>query len=127
MDQQAPTTPRPPDDSLAGPSRRTVLASERTWLAWFRTGIAVSAAAIAVGGVIPHLIEGSRTPYVVLGIGYALLAAAVFVYGWIRHRQISRALEQNRDVPPGIGWMFGLTAFGAVLAIATLALVVIDP
>ena len=125
-DLQTTAAPRPPDDSMAGPSRRTVLASERTWLAWFRTGIAVCAAAIAVGGVIPHLIEGSRTPYIVLGVGYAILATAVFVYGWLRHRQITRALSENLDVPTGVGWMFGLTLFGGLLAIATLAMVVID-
>jgi putative membrane protein len=124
--QEGQAANRPPDDSLRGPSRRTVLASERTWLAWFRTGIAVSAAAIAVGGVIPHLVDTSQNAFIALGVGYAILAACVFIHGYFRHKEIAHALEADLDVPSGEAWMLGLTLGGALLALATLLVVIID-
>lgn len=108
------------DDSMLGPSRRTVLASERTWLAWFRTGVGVSAAAVAVGGVIPRLVEGSRWPFIVLGVGYALLALGVFVMGLARYREIELAIEEGNDVSSGAKPLLWLTVFGALLSIATI-------
>ena len=105
------------------PTRRTMLAAERTWLAWWRSGIAAATAAVAVGGVVPELVDGSRTPYVLLGAGYAVLSAGVLMAGWERHRLVQRALARGtyEDVPGR--WIAGLTIAGAVLAIGTLALI----
>ena len=38
-------------------TRRTRLAAERTWLAWWRSGIAAATAAVGVGGVVPQLVD----------------------------------------------------------------------
>lgn len=107
------------DDTLLGPSRRTILAGERTWLAWFRTGIAVSAAAVAVGGVIPRLVEGSRWPFVAIGIGYAILTIAVFWMGLRRYREIEDAIEHGNDLTSSATSLTWLTLGGAFLALAT--------
>jgi putative membrane protein len=108
------------------PSRRTMLAAERTWLAWWRTGMAAATAAVAVGGVVPELVDGGRTPYVMLGIGYAALSAAVMVGGWRRHRRVQLALARGEyeDVPGR--WIAGLTIAGGVLSIATLAVIIAE-
>ncbi len=108
------------------PTRRTMLAAERTWLAWWRSGIAAATAAVAVGGVVPQLVEGSRTPYVLLGAGYAVLSAAVLMGGWRRHRRVQDALAHGvyEDVPDH--WIAGLTIAGAVLAIGTLVLILVE-
>ena len=45
------------DGELVDVTRRTRLAAERTWLAWWRSGIAAATAALAVGGLVPQLIE----------------------------------------------------------------------
>lgn len=113
---------RSQDDSFVGPSRRTVLAAERTWLAWFRSGIGVSAAAIAVGGVLPKLADTTSWGYVALGAGYALLALGVFIEGWRRQREIYRAIATDSDVPTGLNVIAGLSVAGGVLAMATVAL-----
>jgi putative membrane protein len=107
-------------------TRRTMLAAERTWLAWWRSGIAAATAAVAVGGVVPQLVDGSRTPYVLLGAGYAILSAAVLIAGWRRHRRVQDALVQGvyEDVPGN--WITGLTLAGAALAIGTLALILAE-
>ena len=54
--------PRPPDQPVAGDaSRRTYLATERTFLAWFRSGLASVALAITIGRVVPELIQSEAT------------------------------------------------------------------
>lgn len=108
------------DDSMLGPSRRTVLAAERTWLAWWRTGMAVAAVAIAVGGVAPRLVESDRAVFTVLGVGYALLSLTVFVAAFRRHRQINRAIADDSDIGSDASLILMLTVFGGLLAIATL-------
>lgn len=114
---------RPNDDSVDGPSRRTVLAAERTWLAWWRTGIAVAGASIAIGGLIPRLVDGSRTPFVVLGAAYAALAAAIFYFALKRHKQVVKALLEGEDVTSGEPYIVGLTVSGGLLAVATLLII----
>jgi inner membrane protein YidH len=111
------------DPEVADVTRRTRLAAERTWLAWWRTGIAASAAALAVGGLVPHLVDGSRWPYVALGIGYALAAVAIFALGALRTRAVERALTEGAYIALSPGWIFVLSAAGVCLAVGTLAVV----
>lgn len=110
-----------PDDA----TRRTFLAEERTWLAWWRSGIATATAAIAVGGVAPRLLDSERVAFVVLGAGYALVAVAVFVAGWRRHEAAHRALERGRYAQLERGWVLGLTLAAGALAVATLVVIVV--
>ncbi len=109
------------------PSRRTLLAAERTWLAWWRSGIAASAAAVAVGAVVPQLIDGSKTPYILLGVGYALLSIAVFVGAGLRQRAVEVALRTGSYAPVNMSWVVVLTSAAVVLAIATLVVIVAQP
>jgi putative membrane protein len=106
------------------PTRRTWLAAERTWLAWWRSGITAAAAAIAVGRLIPELAGGSHTPYVLLGSGYALLAVGVLVAGARRHRQVSAALERGDYAGVAGAWVTGLTVAALLLALGTLAVII---
>jgi putative membrane protein len=105
-------------------TRRTRLAAERTWLAWWRSGIAAATAAVAVGGVVPELVEGGRTSYVVLGAGYAGLAAVVFLAAAVRRRQVERALDQGGYEGLGEGGVVALTLVAMGLALATLVVIV---
>ncbi len=106
------------------PTRRTLLAAERTWLAWWRSGIAVTTAAVGVGGVAPQLVDGSRTPYVVLGAGYAVLAAAVFAGALVRQRAVEDALQRGEHKPLDPSWIVALTVAGGLMALATLVVVI---
>jgi len=108
-------------------TRRTRLAAERTWLAWWRSGLTASTAAVAVGGLVPQLIDGSRTPYVVLGCGYALLAAVVFVAAGLRRVRVARALERGEYEEVGESMVWGLSLVALVLALGTLAIIIIQP
>jgi putative membrane protein len=108
-------------------TRRTRLAAERTWLAWWRSGIAAATAAVGVGGVVPSLVDGERTPYVVLGAGYAVLAGIIFVAAALRQRQVGRALDAGAYAELGERAVLGLTVVAAVLALGTLAVIVAQP
>jgi putative membrane protein len=112
--------PGPPDDDV---TRRTRLAAERTWLAWWRSGIAAATAAVGVGGVVPQLVDGGSTAYAVLGAGYAGLAAAMFVGAALRRRAIGRALESGGFADVSDGAVLALTLAATFLALGTLALI----
>ena len=53
-------------------TRRTRLANERTYLAWWRSGLTALAVGIAAGKLVPELSDGSGTPFVALGCAYDL-------------------------------------------------------
>jgi inner membrane protein YidH len=111
----------PADDDV---TRRTRLAAERTWLAWWRSGIAAATAAVAVGGVVPELVDGGRTAYVVLGAGYAALAVGMLVAGALRRRQVDRALECGEYERVSEQAVLLLTVAAVALALGTLAVIV---
>jgi putative membrane protein len=108
-------------------TRRTLLAAERTWLAWWRSGIAAATAAVAVGGVVPELVQGGRVAYVVLGAGYALLAVGVFVGAEVRRRRVDEALGSGRYVGVGERGALALTLVAMALALGTLAVIIVQP
>jgi len=113
------------DAEIADVSRRTRLAAERTWLAWWRSGIAATAASLAVGAFVPELIEGAKWPYAILGVGYASLAVSMFVVGEVRKRAVDRALDEGGYAPLPGTWTVALSSAGGLLAIVTLLVVVL--
>ncbi len=113
------------DPEVADVTRRTRLAAERTWLAWWRSGIAAATAALAVGGLVPELVEDAGWPYVALGSGYALAAFAMFALGALRKRAVDRALDEGGYAHLPLPWAVALSAGGVVLAVATLLVIVL--
>ncbi len=107
-------------------SRRTLLAAERTWLAWWRTAVAAAAASVAVGGLIPRLGHGSRWPYVVLGAGYAVVSLAMFLAAGRRQRQVEAQLARGGHASLDPRWVAALTAAGVVLALGTFVAVIAE-
>ena len=112
--------PGEPEDDV---TRRTRLAAERTWLAWWRSGIAAATAAVGVGGVVPQLVDGGRTAYAILGAGYAVLAAAMFVGAAIRRRAVGRALDLGRFADVSDSAVVALTVVATCLALGTFAVI----
>jgi putative membrane protein len=105
-------------------TRRTHLASERTELAWWRTGLTALAVALAVGKVIPGLDqESTRWPYELVGVGFAAYGVAVFAYGSHRRNAVERALTEGR-FPDQPRFAHGaLTAAGVGLGLLTALLI----
>src|SRR3954469_21011763 len=73
--------------------RRTSMAAERTWLAWWRTALAASAGALAVGRLAPELLQGAQGPHIVLRCGYAAPGAGPVGAGG------DRPAGRGRDAP----------------------------
>jgi len=62
-------------------TRRTHLANERTFLAWWRTGLTALAGGIALGRVVPELSTRTKTLDVAGGGVFTVLGGAFIVYG----------------------------------------------
>lgn len=105
-------------------SHRTQLAAERTWLSWWRTALGTAAAGLAVGRLLPEVTSGTTWPYVLLGSGYATLAVALMVAGGMRQRRVRAALREGSFQELDGRWVAAFTIAGALLAAATLAVVV---
>ena len=69
------------------------MAAERTWLAWWRSALAASAGALAVGRLAPDLLHVAPWPYILLGCGYASLAIGLLIVGRARQRDLEQALR----------------------------------
>lgn len=114
-------------DEAVDATRRTLLASERTELAWWRTGLTALAVALAVGRIVPGLDSSSqRWPYVVAGICFALYGVAVVLYGSIRRGTVERALAEGRFPDAPRLAHAALAAGGVVLGLLTVVLILLD-
>jgi putative membrane protein len=103
-----------------------MLAAERTWLAWWRSGIAAATASVAVGGVVPELVGGARTPYVWLGAAYGVLAVAVFVGAGLRQYHVEKALARGGYLGVSMIWVACLTGAAGLLAFATVVTIIVE-
>jgi putative membrane protein len=103
--------------------QRTSMAAERTWLAWWRTAIAATAGALAVGRFAPELLDVAPWPYVVLGCGYALLALALLVFGARRQRELERSILDGVHAPLAFRLVAAFTIGGVLLVVMTVVLV----
>jgi putative membrane protein len=119
---EPPTVPAVPPE--LDQARRTSMAAERTWLAWWRSALAASAGALGVGRFAPELLHVAPWPYVALGCGYASLAIGLLVVGALRQRDLEHAMRTGAHVPLPFRTVGVFTAGGVVLAVATAVLVI---
>ena len=120
--------PDPPNAVPEAPDldqlRRSSMAAERTWLAWWRTALAATAGSLAVGRFAPELLDVAAWPYVVLGCGYAGLAIGLLVMGARRQHDLEASLYVDAHSPIGFSLVAVFTAGGILLALGTIVLVV---
>lgn len=114
------------DDDTGDATRRTRLANERTYLAWWRGGLTALAVSLGAGAIAPDLTSGARWPFVALGAGFGALALAFIGYGVVRHRDVERAIDRGGYAPLGswVAALFG--AVGIVLALLTIVVVSLE-
>jgi putative membrane protein len=124
----SPTPPTPPSGSPREPgvedaTRRTRLANERTYLAWWRTGATLLGLAIAVGRIAPDLANGRAWPYEVVGACFGLVGLAFILVGYRRAKIVEDALSRGSFAPLDAQLTFWLSVAGFVLGAATIVLV----
>jgi uncharacterized membrane protein YidH (DUF202 family) len=113
--------PTPPSDLHQ--ERRTSMAAERTWLAWWRTALGATAGALAVGKFAPALLNVARWPYVLLGCSYAALAVGLLLVGAQRQRDLEDASRTGGHVPLRYRTVGLFTVGGIALVVITVAII----
>jgi putative membrane protein len=103
--------------------QRTSMAAERTWLAWWRTALAATAGALAVGRFAPDVLDVAPWPYMLLGCGYAALALALLVFGARRQRELERSILDGVHAPLSFRLVAGFTIGGMLLVTITVVLI----
>jgi putative membrane protein len=101
------------------PDYRFTLANERTFLAWFRTALALIAGGVAVVQLVPALaFPGARQ---LLGILLTVAGGGLSLAAVLRWSRVQAAMRREEDLPPtrvpvilGLG-LAALTAFVVVL------------
>jgi putative membrane protein len=106
-------------------TRRTLLANERTFLAWWRGGLTALAVSLGTGALLPQLSPSSRWPFAALGVGFGILAIVFIAYGSHRHRAVEEALDRGEFAPLDRRVVFALSAFGVLLGFLTMLAVLI--
>ncbi len=119
----ADAPPHAPSDEAVDATRRTHLASERTYLAWWRTGLTSLTVGIGAGKVVPALTSGTTWPYTVAGAGYAVLGIVCIAYAAVRRREVDEALSRGDFVRPDDRVIAFMTFLGAALGLLVLAIV----
>src|SRR3954447_6257213 len=102
------------------PDYRMSLAAERTYLAYLRTGLALTAAGVAVAGALPH--AGAAGLRRALGLALVLTGAAVFATARPRWAAVVRAMERGEPLPrsrvvAALGFVLVLAAVAAGLVV----------
>ena len=106
-----------------GAVQRTLLANERTYLAWWRTGLTALTVALASARVVPELSDARHTwPYTIVGAAFAVLGVACITFAERRRRAVDRAYGADA----GSNGLLALTASGVVLGVALFALIVFE-
>ncbi len=103
------------------PDYRFTLANERTFLAWIRTSLALTAAGAAVTSLLPQL--GERGTRAALGLVLLLLAMTVAAASYRRWDRNERALRLGTALPPTS--LTRLMAGGIVLTTVALMVLVL--
>jgi len=104
-------------------TRRTRLANERTYLAWWRTGLTAFAVSVGVGRLVPEHTDAARWPFEVVGAAFGVLGIAFVWAGFARARAVERALDEGTFARFGPLPTALLLAAGLALGIAVVVLV----
>ena len=107
--------------------QRTRLANERTYLAWWRTGLTTFAVGVAAGKLVPELSTGAAWPFEALGVAFTLVGLLFIVYAYARQSRVDRAIARGEYAPfdPRTGLLFA--ALGVMLGIGTIVIILAQP
>ena len=108
-------------------TRRTRLANERTYLAWWRTGLTTIAVSLAAGKLVPELSGGASWPYEVIGVAFAAVGMLLIGYAYHRQKRVEEALARGDYAPFEARAGLTFAALGILLGVATIVLVVAHP
>lgn len=111
-------------DEARDATRRTRLANERTYLAWWRTGLTSFAVSFGAGRLVPELTGGTAWPYEVIGVAFAAVGIGFITQAFVRQKQVDEALDRGEYVPLHERTALAFATVGVLLGLATIVLVV---
>ena len=114
-------------DDARDATRRTRLANERTYLAWWMTGLTALAVSFGAGRLVPQLSGGPNWPFQVIGIAFAIVGVAFMTYGYRRHKEVDDALSRGEYASLTNLSAVLFAALGGLLGLATIVLVAFHP
>jgi inner membrane protein YidH len=118
---------QPSVDEARDATRRTRLANERTYLAWWRTGLTTFAVGLAAGKLVPELSSGAAWPFEALGIAFGLVGVVFISYAYVRQRRVEDALARNGYAPFESRIAFVFAALGVALGLGTILVILVQP
>jgi len=113
-------------DEAGDATRRTRLANERTYLAWWRTGLTAFAVAIGTGKLVPAVAGGTTWPYTAIGVGFAIVGIFCSAYAFRRHREVEEAVSRGEFARPDDRFIAALSAFAVVLGLLLVAVLLAE-
>jgi inner membrane protein YidH len=121
---------RPPGggrfDEAGDATRRTRLANERTYLAWWRTALTAFAVSIGSGKLVPELASGGTWAYTAIGIGFAAVGVFCSGYAFWRYREVEDAITRGGFAHPDERLVSVLSIFGAALGVLLVIVLVTE-
>jgi len=112
---------------VADALRRTRLANERTYLAWWRTGLTTFAVSFGAGRLVPAVTHGPNWPYEVIGLAFAAVGVCFIGYGYLRHREIELALARGEYASLTDRAAVLFAGAGVLLGLGTIMLLLAHP
>lgn len=106
--------------------RRTRLANERTYLAWWRTGLTTFAVGLGAGKVVPELTTGPVWPFELIGTIFALTGIALVAYAYVRQRQVEDAIARGGYAPFDSRAGLVFASVGVLLGLGTIVVILIE-
>jgi putative membrane protein len=118
--------PADSQDQAGDALRRTRLANERTYLAWWRTGLAAFAVCLGARKLIPELTSGAAWPFELIGTAFGLVGIALVAYAYVRQQQVEEAVARGgyAAFDPRASLIFAVV--GVLLGLGTILLVLVE-
>jgi putative membrane protein len=114
-------------DETRDATRRTRLANERTYLAWWRTGLTAFAVSLAAGKLVPELSSGAAWPFEVIGVAFGVVGLLFIAYAYLRQKRVEEALARGEYAPFETRVALVFAALGVVLGIGTIIVILARP
>jgi putative membrane protein len=113
-------------DEAGDALRRTRLANERTYLAWWRTGLATLAVALGAGKLVPELSTGAAWPFELIGAAFGVVGVALIGYAYVRQKNVEEAVARGGYAPfsPRMSLVFAVV--GVVLGLGTILIIFVE-
>ena len=107
--------------------RRTRLANERTYLAWWRTGLTTFAVGLGAGKLVPELSGGAAWPFEVIGTAFGVVGIAFILFAYVRQKQVEDAVARGGYAAFDLRAGLVFAAVGAILGLGTILVILVQP